>query len=181
MKGIDVKINFALSALVALALASPTAFAQDPAYLKQLDAKSDNMKRCGDIARWLEKVPVPPNHADQKAVAATQKLLQKPVQIDPVHAQFEATVKAKDQEFRQCGIELFKDLAAIDGKLKSFMEQAKKQKLKEAEEKAIAATLTKYMAAKEDLHEAVQLLSKDLQMQAYVHKTLVEHYLNQKF
>jgi hypothetical protein len=191
--------------LAVLGAVSSAAIAQDKAVTKQLDAKSAQMKKCADIARSLEKVPVPPKHAEAKNVAASHAMArERPAPaptgaktsmaattavereraappIDATHTQFEATVKRMDQDFMKCGDELFKDLAQVEAKLKPFMEQAKKQKMAEAEMKAISASVSGYMKAKQDLQAAVELLSKDVQMQAYVGKTLSGHYLNQKY
>lgn len=158
------------------------AIAQDHSpFLKQLDAKSAQMKRCADLARALEKIPVPPQHAEAKAAIATHALLKTPPMVDPVHANFEMTVKRMDQDFMRCGDELFKDLGQVEAKIGPFMAELKKQKPADAQQKAISQSMVGYMKAKHNLHEAVELLSKDIQMQAYVHKTLMEHYLNQKY
>jgi hypothetical protein len=174
-----------LSSLCVLALSAfvSAAFAQDAAYLKQLNDKSAQMKRCAEIARQLEKIPVPPNHAEAKNVAASNALVKSTVApvIDPVHANFEATVKRMDQDFAKCGGDLFRDLGQVESKLKPFMEQVKAKKPAEAEMKAISQTLGGYMSAKEDLQAAVELLSKDKQMEAYVGETLTKQYLNQKY
>ena len=172
------------SLCLVLGALSTAAVAQDnSAYLKQLDMKAAQMKRCADIARALEKIPVPPKHAEAKNVAASNALVQNrgAPPIDPAHAQFEATVQKMDQDFKGCGNELFKDLAPLESRLKPFIEGVKKQKLAEPEQKAIGKSLGGYMAAKEDLQAAVELLSKDKQMEAYVGKTLTENYLNQKY
>jgi len=191
--------------LAMLGAVSSATVAQDKAVMKQLDAKSAQMKRCADIARALEKIPVPAKHAEAKNVAASHAMVRErpapaPVgaktsmaattaverekaapPMDPTHTQFEGTVKRMDQDFMKCGDELFKDLAQVEAKLKPFMEQAKKQKMAEAEMKAVSASVGGYMKAKQDLQAAVELLSKDIQMQAYVGKTLSGHYLNQKY
>lgn len=170
--------------LVVLGAFPAAALAQDnSAYLKQLDTKSAQMKRCADIARALEKIPVPPKHAEAKNIAASAAIARDKAApaIDPVHAQFEATVQRMDQDFLKCGNELFKDLAPLEARLKPFIEGVKKQKLAEPEQKAVSMSLGNYMKAKQDLQAAVELLSKDVQMEAYVGKTLSEHYLNQKY
>ena len=170
--------------LLALGALSTAVGAQDnSAYLKQLDMKSAQMKRCADIARALEKIPVPPKHAEAKNVAATNALVQNrgAAPIDPVHAQFESTVKGMDQDFLRCGDDLFKDLAPIESRLKPFIDGVKRQKLAENDQKAVSQSLGGYMKAKQDLQAAVELLSRDVQMEAYVGKTLAEHYLNKKY
>lgn len=191
--------------LAVLAAVSTAAVAQDKAVMKQLDAKSAQMKKCADIARSLEKIPVPAKHAEAKNVAASHAMVRErpgatqggakasgaaatavperapAPPMEASHAQFESTVKRMDQDFQKCGDELFKDLAQVEAKLKPFMEQAKKQKMAEAEMKAVSASVSGYMKAKQDLQAAVELLSKDIQMQAYVGKTLSGHYLNQKY
>ncbi len=192
--------------LAVLAAVSTAAAAQDKAVLKQLDAKSAQMKKCADIARSLEKIPVPAKHAEAKNVAASHAMVRERPGAAPggaktsgaaatvavereraappmeaTHAQFETTVKRMDQDFSKCGDDLFKDLAQVEAKLKPFMEQAKKQKMPDAEMKAVSASVGGYMKAKQDLQAAVELLSKDIQIQAYVGKTLSGHYLNQKY
>src|SRR5437588_9123420 len=124
------------------------------AFLKTLDGKSALMKRCADMARALEKIPVPPNHADAKSVVATHMLLKTPPTVDPVHMQFETTVKRMDLDFQRCGDELFKDLGQVEPKVVPFLGQVKGQKLTPAEQKAIATSLGGYHAAKQDLHTA---------------------------
>jgi hypothetical protein len=177
-------IRFSACLLAASAI-STMAFAQDhSAFLKQVDGKAMQMKRCADIARALEKIPVPPKHAEAKNVAASNALIpdqKKHSTIDPVHKNFDANVRRMDQDLQNCGVELFKDLGSVEAKLKPFMEQVKKEKLPEAQMKAVSQSLGGYMKAKQDLQEAVDLLSKDVQMTAYVQKTLNEHYLNQKY
>jgi|SRR5687768_9431139 signal transduction protein with GAF and PtsI domain len=199
MKRILTSLSLAL-----LGAVSAAAVAQDKAVMKQLDAKAAQMKRCADIARELEKIPVPPKHAEAKNVAASKAVakeqkIEPPSEakakaatvaverektaapVDSTHAQFEANVKRLDQDFMKCGNELFKDMRQVEAKVKPFMEQVKKQKLAEAEMKAVSASIGGYMKAKQDLQAAVELLSKDIQMQAYVEKTLTGHYLNQKY
>jgi hypothetical protein len=178
------KLNLPSLCLVVLGALSTTALAQDnAAFLKQVDAKSAQMKRCADIARALEKIPVPANHAEAKNIAASSAIAKEKVApvIDPAHANFEAAVRRMDQDFGKCGNELFKDLAQVEGKMKPFMEGVKKQKMADAEQKSVSQSLGGYMKAKEDLQSAVELLSKDKQMEAYVGKTLIEQYLNQKY
>ena len=169
--------------LLALGGFVSAAFAQDAAYLKQLDAKSAQMKKCADIARAMEKIPVPAKHAENKnraANAALAKDKDRGPAPDVAHLSFESQVKRMDMDLQKCGDDLYKDMAQVEGKMKPFMEGAKKAKMAEAEQKAVSQSLGGYMKAKQDLQEAIELLSKDRQMQAYVHKTLTEHYLNQK-
>ena len=54
------KLKVSTLSLLVLAAFSTAALAVDPGYQKQLDMKAANMTRCADIARALEKIPVPP-------------------------------------------------------------------------------------------------------------------------
>ena len=71
---------------------------------------------------------------------------------------------------------------AADNHFPAFLAQmSKATNLSDADKKATVASVASYGKAKQDLQTAVAALSKDVQMQSYVAKTLSEVYLNQKF
>jgi len=170
--------------LLALGAASSLALAQEDRgrFVAQMDIKTRQMNKCSDVARALEKIPMPVNVAHERVVASGRAVTANAAQTDPVFVAFEDSVKRMDGELRTCGAELFKDFTAFDDRVKPFLGGLMKQTtLTDADKKAVAQSVGNYQKAKADLQAAVQLLSKDIQMQSYVAKTLTEVYLNQKF
>jgi hypothetical protein len=166
-----------LTAFVLLIGAALPTFARaTPPDVKELQNSTEVFTRCAKIADEIAGMKVPAGHAEaraQKAANETADAKGVVVKIDDVHAKFMTDMDAKVARLDACGKEYEVAVKASE----ELIEKIAAMNIAEADGHAIEDVIKKYHASKDVLTDSVAGLSKDVQIQSYVHKTLRAHFL----
>lgn len=160
---------------VVLAAIPTLAFATPPD-VKEIEDATKNMIECAAIANEIAAMKVPEGHAKARAAAFHNTTATNPkakIAVEPAHDQFMKDMKLRTDRLEACGKTHEANYKASEARL-DFLAKAD---LKEEDGKAVGDRIEKYHDAKEKLEVAINALSKDRQVQSYVHKILLAHFL----
>jgi len=161
---------------VLAAFAAPTLTWAAPPDVKEIELATRVMNDCAKIADEISAMKVPEGHAKAHAAAfhnATATNPKAKIDIEPVHDQFMKHITDATARLDACGKRHEASFAASEKRL-DFLAKAD---LAEADATPVGAAIESYHTAKEKLEVSVNNLSKDRQIQSYVHKTLQAHFL----
>jgi hypothetical protein len=169
------KTIMTLAALSAVLI--PTLAAATPPDVKELAHSTEIFTRCAKIADEISAMKVPAGHAEHRAMKAANEhpetQAKDRVKLEPVHEKFEMDIAEKVNRLDACGKEY-----EIGVKLsEEQFEKIASMDIAEADGHAIEDVIKKYHASKDVLTDSIAALSKDVQIQSYVHHTLRAHFL----
>jgi hypothetical protein len=148
-----------------------------PPDVKELERSTEIFTRCAKIADEITAMKVPAGHAMHRAQKAANEHpetdAKAKIALEPVHMKFENEIGERIKRLDACGKE-------YEVAVKASEEQIDKlatMDIAEADGHAIEDRIKKYHASKDVLTDAIADLSKDIQIQSYVHHTLREHFL----
>jgi hypothetical protein len=170
--GADMKLLAALVLLAGASLARAT-----PPDVKELEKSTEIFNRCAKIADEISAMKVPEGHAMHRAQKAANEHpetdVKAKVALDPIHVKFENEIGERIKRLDACGKEYEIGVKSSE----ELIEKLPDMNITEAEGHSIEDVIKKYHASKDVLTDSVAALSKDIQIQSYVHHTLREHFL----
>jgi hypothetical protein len=157
-------------------IAAPVAAAAKTPDVKELVHSTEVFTRCAKIADDISAMKVPEGHAEaraQKASHAHPEAKGEKVKIEDHHMKFIDEIEAKVKALDECG----KEYEVAVKESEELTDKIRDMHLKEEDGKPLIDVFTKYHGSKDVLTDSIAKLSNDIQIQSYVHKVLVEHFL----
>jgi hypothetical protein len=187
--------------LVAVAVcASSGAWAADVSQtVNQLGEATKVIDRCTGIAKRISAMPVPPGHEQARAAEHFNESITKapaptgaagappapaPVKmaIAPEHQAFMNNIRAARNELQKCGedfVRVHKPADALEKREGEALEK-KAATAPTEDDKKIAAAITAYNTASENLTTAITALSKDSIHERYVGRVVNKYFLERE-
>lgn len=182
--------------LVAVAMCTVSgAWAADVSQtVNQLGEATKVMDRCTGIAKRISAMPVPPGHeqaraaehfnasiAKAPAAAAGAPAAPAPVKmaIAPEQQAFMNNIRAARNDLQKCGedyVRVHKPASALENREGEALEK-KVAKAPSEDDKKVAAAITAYNTASENLTTAITALSKDSVHDRYVGRVVNKYFL----
>jgi hypothetical protein len=161
--------------ILAVSLIPALARAETPD-VKELEHSTKVFTDCAKIADEIAAMKVPEGHAEARAQKASHdhpEAKGEKVKIEPVHEQFMKDMDEKTARLDACG----KDYEVAVKESEALTEKLGKANMSEQEATVIKDQYMAYDAAKQKLRESLHTLTREPQIQSYVHKILLEHFL----
>jgi hypothetical protein len=159
-------------------IAAPVLAAAAPPDIKEVEKATEIFTRCTKVADEIAAVKGPEGHAAARMMRASHHHKEAKGELPKIEAKqdaFTTDMEGKVAKLDECGKEYEVAIKAADERL----EKLRDEKIAEADGNAISQPIKDYYAAKDKLVDSIAGLSKDIQVQSYVHHTLREHFIKE--
>ncbi len=168
--------SFTTYIALAAVLVARASFAAQPPDIKELEHSTKVFIECAKIADEIAAMKVPEGHAMERAIKASHDHPESKghkEKIAPEHDKFMTEMEGRVHRLDECG----KKYEVAVKESEERLEKLATENITEEQGNAITPIIKNYHAAKDTMVDSIAALSKDIQVQSYVHKVLLEHFL----